>query len=393
MTVSVNLTTLYFESTASRSGGDLHGGTGQTNQTLPFTGQASQINHAVGAGIIQQQIIPGDNIAINQGLAEGVGVIPPASLMTGAAYTGGQADATLDPVTGSADGLNTAPAAAAATLPGLIGAAHAFTGELASTPTDHPPTLLPVTGVAYCAAVGAGTLLPVTGAGIAFPDAIVAIQGDAELSPVWGVAYATNPVGQIARGAAILLPVTPGSGTGDAGAFLPHVFGRAYAVGGVAAVRVQWAMNIENNAVTEWSNVPFLQMGRAFNDYWAVGIDGNLYQWGGDVDPGPTPISWSFQTGLSDLGTRGVKGLLGIYLDGIFEPGIDFTLQTDRSEYTYTFKPRGNPEDHETQRINLGRGIRTANVGFGLSSVVGGYFELDTMTPEYVVSNRNLGTR
>ena len=398
MTVTVAVTTLFFEATASRGTGNQHGSTGQTLQALPFTGTSSNINHASGAGVLNGQLVPGDNIVSNAGgLAECAGVIPPASLVTGVGYTGGQGDSTFLPVTGAGTASNEAHATLAGVLLNVTCAGHALTGGVASSPSDHPLTFDPVEGVGYCGAIGGGSLLPVIGSGMGIPTGIIGI-GAGVMVPVWGVGFASNPGGaNTAKGAAILLPVAGQSGNGYAAAMLPHVFGRGYAVNGSVAIRTQWAMNIENNAITEWNNVEFYQIARAFNNYWAVGIDGNLYQWGGDTDNllpmTSTPIAWSFQTGLSDLGSRGVKGLLGIYLDGIFEPNINFTLQTDRGEYTYTFKVRGNPEDHETQRISLGRGIRTANVGFGLSSVVGGYFELDTMTPEYVLSNRNLGTK
>ncbi len=121
-------------------------------------------------------------------------------------------------------------------------------------------------------------------------------------------------------------------------------------------------------------------------------MSGGLYLMGGDRDL-TAPIPWSFETGISDLGTRGLKGLLGAYIDGIFERPIEFTVVADRGryEYNHTVSVSTNQENHSTQRVSLGRGIRTSNVGFNVASKKGAYFEMHAITPEYVVSNRNLG--
>src|SRR5271166_442965 len=139
MTVTVAAVTLHFEATASRGAGNTHGSSGQTVRMLPFTGHAYTINHASGAGIITNLVTSGDNINQMGNLGEGVGVLPPASLVTGSGWTGGQQAGVLAPVTGSADGLNEIHASQfPGLLPNVTCAAHALYGGLASTPTDYP---------------------------------------------------------------------------------------------------------------------------------------------------------------------------------------------------------------------------------------------------------------
>jgi hypothetical protein len=153
--------------------------------------------------------------------------------------------------------------------------------------------------------------------------------------------------------------------------------------------RRAWVMNLVTGAVTEFSNFEFRAMGRAFNTYFGIGLDGNLFSFGGDDDDG-NPISWAWESGITDFGVNGQKGLLALYVDGLFENDAVFTVVADRTRRTYGHKARGDPFNHEPHRVPLGKGVRTRNVGIGMADESGGYLELDKITPEYVVTPRNL---
>jgi hypothetical protein len=148
-------------------------------------------------------------------------------------------------------------------------------------------------------------------------------------------------------------------------------------------------MNVSNTAMTQFTNFGYRAFARAFDQYWGVGLDGGLYLLQGNDDAG-TAIDWAWETGLSDLGSRALKGILGVYIDGVVEPGCTLTVVTERGRYVYTHKPRGVKNDHETQRVSTGRGLRSVNLGLGMASTVGAYVEIDSLTPDYVITSRNL---
>jgi len=151
-----------------------------------------------------------------------------------------------------------------------------------------------------------------------------------------------------------------------------------------------WVLNVRNNGATRWTNFPFVQFARAGNDTYAVGNDGNLYLFGGDTD-NLVPISWSFETGLSDLDSPGVKHIPYLYLDGIIDGEIQIVLLDDRGrEFAYEYDTQARGAVHMTHRRKLGNGIRTRNVGFRILSTTGAYIELDSLEPEATVTQRSI---
>jgi hypothetical protein len=379
-----NTTTLYFESTASGgTGAQAHGESGQTNQFLPFTSIGTTGLHANGAA--QQLPLPtGHGLMTLGDMAEGDGAFP---VMLGAGSTGGRQHATLPSLAGTAHGTNTAIGRGSAILPVLQGSGDALSGGLAHPPLDYPVSFPALIGDGRTGARASALLPLLIGSGKASP--VIHVTGKGKFPVLHGSGLAHRSI-EAAEGHGILPALMSlAGGSADGTAFLPALRGRAIAIDGTVAVRQTWVMNIENNAVTAYNNFEFKQFGRAFNHYWAAGIDGNLFKLGGDTDAG-APISWTFETGLSDLGSRALKGVLGIYLDGIYEHRLTFTLVTDRARYVYDHIVVGDPENHQTQRIPIGRGVRSVNIGLGLASVKGAYFECDSIMPEYVQSNRRM---
>jgi hypothetical protein len=150
-----------------------------------------------------------------------------------------------------------------------------------------------------------------------------------------------------------------------------------------------WAMNLQNNAVTEFAGFDFRAMGFAYNQHYGVGMDGGLYRMGGDKDV-DRPIAWAWESGLGDLGMNAQKGLLALYVDGLFENTATFSIQTDNARRIYGHRAKGDVANHLTHRVPLGRGVRTRNFAIGMADEAGGYLELDKITPEYVITSMNL---
>jgi hypothetical protein len=160
--------------------------------------------------------------------------------------------------------------------------------------------------------------------------------------------------------------------------------------------RRAWVMNLSNNAVTEYSRFEFRAFGRAFNQIYAIGIEGGLYLIGGDVDEadlalGPAAkIDWEWSSGMTDFNVAQQKGMLAVYVDGLFEKGALFTLESDGAKRIYEHRFKGNPSNHMPHRVPFGRGVRSRNFALGMYNPDGGYLELDKITPEYHIIPRNL---
>lgn len=150
-----------------------------------------------------------------------------------------------------------------------------------------------------------------------------------------------------------------------------------------------WVLNVRNNAMTHWTNLTVTQFARYGNRTLMVG-GGNLYEIGGDLDAGQ-PIAWSFETGLSDLGSPGVKHIPYLYLDGIIDGEVQITLLDDRGrEFAYEYDTKDRGAVHQPHKRKLGNGIRTRNVAFRISSDSGAYIELDALEPEATITQRSV---
>jgi hypothetical protein len=164
------------------------------------------------------------------------------------------------------------------------------------------------------------------------------------------------------------------------------------ALGGITAggaVYQSWAMNVELAALTRFDNYPFKAIVRFKQAYYGIGFGGGLFKLETGSLDNTANIPWGFETGSTDLDSPGIKGVLGVYVDGLIESAVSVGLVTDNKRtYSYLHVPNGDM-DHRPHRIPTGKGIRTRNVGVSVSGE-GGYVEIDAIQPEYVVSKRNL---
>jgi hypothetical protein len=272
----------------------------------------------------------------------------------------------------------------AASLPHLTAGTISGTiaGSTAGVGTLPLPTVVMRRGSAL-----APVLPALTGSAHAIPN--LHLSFSVKLPSLDGAAAGTNAQ-HVIHAPLLILPKLAGlSGHIGAAITLPALHGGATIVAGTQAVRQAWAMNIKNSAVTEFTNFPFRAFARAYERYYGVGLDGGFHRFGGDLDVA-APISWEWRTGLSDLNSRAGKGVLALYLDGVAETGCEFMVETDRGTFWYTHRPHGTANDHQTQRVMIGKQLRSVNWAFGMRSTKGAYFEIDALAPEYQISDRNL---
>jgi hypothetical protein len=199
-----------------------------------------------------------------------------------------------------------------------------------------------------------------------------------------------NPLGRTLQGH-VVLPAIQRLKHAHGAVLLPllRVSSRTLLSTTEVAARIGYAMNIRTGGVTEFTNFPFRAMGRAFNRYWGVGMDGNLYQMGGDLDD-VAPIDWEWLSGLNDFGAWGMKAAMAVYIRGVFENGAVVKFVTDDAVREYDHKAAGDYKNQKVHRVSLGRGVRTDSMAFGMYNPLGGYLELDKVTPEYRIIPRNL---
>jgi len=202
-----------------------------------------------------------------------------------------------------------------------------------------------------------------------------------------------NPLGRRLQGHVVLPSLRGDLNRLWADLRLPKLRGGGQVVGPFADVveelRIGYAMNLKTGAVTEYSNYPFRAMARAYDKYWGIGLDGGLYRMSGDTDD-TQPIAWEWLSGLNDFGMWGQKGVMAVYIRGVFENGATLTLETDNAMRVYDHTAAGDYKNQQVHRIPLGRGIRSDSLAFGMANPKGGYLELDKVTPEYKIIPRNL---
>lgn len=363
---------------------------------------------------------------------------PLESLGGNKAYATQGATSRMEPL--QAAGAQSEHATMNAELPMLTSATSGFTTGGGATAAKSLPRL---EGDSYMGSRAAGELPALTGAaGATFP---LSFAGDATLPALTGTAAGKSGVG---LGQAALLPRLVGSAkaghnarrtlpslagaaqmtrleSGYSGAVLPALrgsgtyvlystpmFGAAtlpmlvpgpYAtqratlpmLSGVAKLLLDsaafeaWVLNVRNAGVTRYTNFPFVQLVRWGNRSFAVG-NGNLYELGGDLDV-TDPITWTFETGLNDMGSPGIKHVPYLYIDGIIDGEVQITLLDDRErEFMYEYDTKQRGAVHQPHRRKLGNGIRTRNVAFRVGSDSGAYAEIDALEPEATVTQRSI---
>ncbi len=380
------LVTLYAEVTSNLGTANKAFRSGQTLQTLPFTVSSGMYNHMSAAIVLPALAVPDTNLITQDNVLTANPTLP--IRMTISMALGSNVAVSLPPPGLTASITNPTVLRAAISLPLLASA-----GQISTTELMEGNLALPVLSVSMSLgwSFSPKGLLPPAVTGQILTELTLgsgAGTGGSIRLPWLEVSGSWHQTEGVLTGN-IILPALLGMAGSvyDAPVTLPRLRVAGQMSNGTPAAYQGWAMNLSNKAVTQFLNFPFRQMARAFDRYSMVGFDGNLYDLGGDTD-NSTAISWHWRSGISHLNTRGVKGVLGAYIDGIVESKVDVELVLDTGVYTYTHVPRGVPNDYKTHRVSTGRGLRSSNVGMGMAGTC--YIAIDSFTPEYVVSSRNL---
>jgi hypothetical protein len=360
------------------SSGKKYGATSASQNKLePLTAQGSQFYHASGAVLLPSLEVR--VTMIEGGMVAGAVILP---RLTAAGHTGGVGKAVLPALTALGAMSNFGWGVADLTLPRLTVAGSVNMGERAVAAITLP--LLVVaghTGSAWAVRLPALQAAGHVQVGESASGAIILPA----LRSSGNVVIASMP-----SAGAILLPALVAGPYGSAYLSLPSLFAGGY--GGVLVVPGEgfegWIINLRNNGVSRITAWPFTQLVRWGNRTMAIGA-GGVYEIGGDTDAG-APISWAFETGLNDLAAPGMKRVPYLYVDGIIEGRVLITAITDdNSRYVYEYENLEGAR-HQPHRRELGKGIRTRNIAFGMSSTRGAYVEIDALEPEATVTQRSI---
>lgn len=123
---------------------------------------------------------------------------------------------------------------------------------------------------------------------------------------------------------------------------------------------------------TNYTDYPFTQFANIGGRYFGAAEDG-LYELEGNTDHG-APIEAAIDLGQRDLGTDAIKMLSNAYVSVNADAPMRLRVELNGQQYTYM--TRGVSPQMQTQRFDLGRGLRGHFFGLQLVNTDGADFEL-----------------
>lgn len=136
-----------------------------------------------------------------------------------------------------------------------------------------------------------------------------------------------------------------------------------------------WVVNTKNGGTTRYANFPFNSFAKIGASYYGVKRDG-LYKLDGPSDAG-APIAAAVNLGNNNFDTSKEKSLSNCYL-GVASNGA-VVLKVVANGQTYYYTARNSSTVLETQRIDLGKGLRANYFELELQNYNGGAFELESI--------------
>lgn len=128
-----------------------------------------------------------------------------------------------------------------------------------------------------------------------------------------------------------------------------------------------------NEESTGYTDYPFTQFANIGGRYFGAAEDG-LYELEGNTDHG-APIEAAIDLGQRDLGTDAIKMLSNAYVS--VNADAPMRLRVELGGQQYTYMTRGVGPQMQTQRFDLGRGLRGHFFGLQLANTDGADFELN----------------
>lgn len=147
-----------------------------------------------------------------------------------------------------------------------------------------------------------------------------------------------------------------------------------------------WVVNVENAGSTRYEGYGFNSFAKIDGRYYGCREDG-VYLLEGDDDAG-VPISAMVSFGKQDFGGSVLKRVPNAYIGASSTGRLYLRTIVEGAEYTYV--ARGSSEHMQTQRIDLGKGLRANWFEFELYNAGGDDFELASVEFVAVPTNRRI---
>lgn len=183
----------------------------------------------------------------------------------------------------------------------------------------------------------------------------------------------------------VSLPALRMATSGSAQVVIPGPRLTAIGTATVAVTYEAYALNLKHDAetndeLTRYTNYPFDRIVRYQNSYFGMNSTG-LYLLEGTTDfadPVPTPVPWSFKTGMTDFESAQQKTVNWAYFGGRLGPAATITIHwgdTGTQSYVYAC-----PRDTSAQNYRqvFGRGIKSRY--FAFSGAGDGALSLDDIS-------------
>ena len=136
-----------------------------------------------------------------------------------------------------------------------------------------------------------------------------------------------------------------------------------------------WVANLKNAAFSRYDGFEFNSYAKVEGKYYGAKADG-IYLLEGDTDSGRA-IDASVRLGRTAFGSSVNKSLPGCYL-GVASSGKMYMKVTANGK-TYTYAARASSSDMQTQRVDMGRGLRATHYEFEVANKNGDQFELENV--------------
>lgn len=150
---------------------------------------------------------------------------------------------------------------------------------------------------------------------------------------------------------------------------------------------IGWALNTESTGVTQYEQYPFNSLAKFGERYLGAGAMG-ICELSGSTDAGQH-IQARLKTGVSDFGSPMKKRIDRAYLGITADGGIILKTITNKGiEDWYQLTPRDG--DVHTERVKLGKGVKSRYWQFELSNSDGADFELESLELEPIILSRRL---
>lgn len=148
-----------------------------------------------------------------------------------------------------------------------------------------------------------------------------------------------------------------------------------------------WAADVGQLAMSRYDGLVSKEIAKVKGRTIGFSPEGAV-EFGSDI-----PVEGFVLTGKSDMSAPGFKTAGDVFISGEFEDPLELTVYVDNkgvdAAYSYDFQNRRN-ESTSTNRVTLGKGIRSRYWQFKFANPSGGNFALRTAAADIAVANRRI---